>query len=125
MESLLSVARMAVIFVAASGFLFGQLFFGRFEYLDTIAGLSGVLAGLCTFFQSAGRKAIHYATIGVAIVSGLGAGAHAVEYYTARSPTTGSYYPWFMIGPYLAGLLVLIFYTTQKLRRTVSGDNPE
>jgi hypothetical protein len=39
------VSRVYVIFVAASGFLFGQRFFGRIDWSSTVAGLSGVLNG--------------------------------------------------------------------------------
>ena len=114
MGSLLSVARAVIIFVAGSGFLFGQLFFGRFEILDTIVGLSGVLAALLSFVGGTERKIIFYLTAGFASLSLLATAVHAFEYYASSSPNTGSYYPWFMTGPYLAALCVLIFFALKQ-----------
>ena len=96
-------ARKVVLFLAAAGFLFGQIFVGAFSIGGTLAGVGGLLAGLLVGSGSARarRAALAGSAIGL-----IGAALHVTEYYaTANMP--GNYYPWFLTLPFAAGLVLL------------------
>lgn len=97
------IARKFVLFLAAAGFLFGQIFTGSFSIGGTMAGIGGLVAGILVGSSSAQarRAALAGSVIGLA-----GAALHVMEYYaTANVP--GNYYPWFLTLPFAAGLVVL------------------
>lgn len=105
MKAILKAARACAIFVGASGFLFGQLYFGTFSLAATIAGVSGVLAGALSWL--ADRNARLKRVVFVCCAAGLlGVAMDAYHYYTELH-RPGNYYAWFLIGPYIATLLLI------------------
>ncbi len=45
-DSVLILCRVYVAFIAASGFLFAQMFFGHFDWFASIAGVFGLISGI-------------------------------------------------------------------------------
>lgn len=100
MKTLLIVARVYVIFFGASGFLFGQLFFGQFSWAAMLAGVSGVVGGLL------GQRIaveLRFLTIAVCATGIAGVAMDALHYYSELN-TPGNYYAWIFIGPFAAAL---------------------
>jgi hypothetical protein len=107
LQPLILISRVYVIFVAASGFLFGQMFFGRFDWPSTIAGIVGVLSGASSgrFIGSSRLRSNTVILLCLASIAGVGFDAH--QYYE-KYDIPGNYYAWFLFGPYCLFLLVLI-----------------
>jgi hypothetical protein len=111
MTALHSLARLYVIFVAASGFLFGQIFTGFFSLPATLAGVCGIAAASLS-------KSPHRRTLvgGLCAASLVGVALDALHYYTQLA-IPGNYYAWFLIGPYCL-CLVFIAYAVQLQKRS-------
>jgi hypothetical protein len=112
MAVLTEACRMVVLFVAAAGFLFGQLFAGDFSIGATLAGVGGVTAGILMTFR------FHFILLRVTVIGCaaglLGAGIDVYDYYsTPHAP--GNYYPWFLTAPFA---VALIFIALRSLKRT-------
>jgi hypothetical protein len=108
MNIVFAVCRLFVIFTAAAGFLFGQLYFASFEWPATAAGIFGLLAGALSgqFTSNSVRRS--FVVIAFCIASVTGVAFDAYEYY-AHLNIPGNYYAWFLIGPYVACLLLIIW----------------
>jgi hypothetical protein len=88
-----AICRLYVIFIAAAGFLFGQLYFASFEWPATVAGIFG-------------RRS--FAVITLCIASLIGVTVDAYQYY-AHQDISGNYYAWILVGPYSVCLLLIIW----------------
>lgn len=108
MKIALSIIRGYVLFVGFS-FLFGQLFFGDFEWSASVAGLCGFLAAVFAGGFATRTRVARIITIGLCIVALVAVGFDAYRYY-AHHDIPGNYYAWFMIGPYCACLALLVGY---------------
>jgi hypothetical protein len=108
MKIALPLIRGYVLFVGLS-FLGGQLFFGYFEWSASVGGLCAVLAAVFTGGFATRTRLARIITIGLCVVALVAVGFNAYQYY-AHYNTPGNYYAWFMIGPYCAGLALLIGY---------------
>jgi hypothetical protein len=109
MNALQTVARVYLVLVGASGFLFGQLFFGHFSWTATLAGVSGVASGIL------GQRAATTAALITALVCAagiLGVAADAFHYYSELQ-IPGNDYASVLVGIFAAGL-VLIGYLNVK-----------
>lgn len=113
MKSLLNVLRAYVVFFGASGFLFGQLFFGQFSCAATLAGASGVVGGLLGQRTSAVAR---FLAMAVCVTGIAGVAMDAFHYYSELN-SPGNYYAWFFIGPF-ATALVFIGYLNARPART-------
>jgi hypothetical protein len=113
MLALRLLSHFVVLFVAAAGFLFGQLFNGHFSVVATAAGLGGLGAGILGLFTNS--SAIRKIVVGSATVGVLGALFHVYDYYSSSS-LQGSYYPWFLTGPYLICLLIVVWPSVRAAR---------
>lgn len=103
MKLLLSVARVYLIFFGASGFLFGQLFFGQFSWAAMLAGVFGVAGGLL-----GQRIAVELRLLTIAVcAAGIAGVAMDAFHYYAELQSPGNYYAWFLIGPYAAALVFI------------------
>lgn len=102
MRVLLHIARAYSVFVAAAGFLFGQLFFGTFEVGATLAGASGVAAGGLSWMNE-GKPQLWPLVVLCSTVGIVGVGLDAWRYY-AELNIPGNDYAWFLIGPLVAAL---------------------
>ena len=103
MKTRLNVARAYVVFCGASGFLFGQLFFGQFSWAATIAGVSGIVSGLL------GRRtavAARFLTMAICATGVAGVAMDAFRYYTELD-IPGNSFGWFLIGPFTAALIFI------------------
>ena len=96
-----------IAFVSGAGFLFGQAFAGQFSFGATLAGVSGIASGILAILA---RELIRKKTLLtlVACVACLVGVLLDVRDYYVKDHSEGNYYAWFMIGPYLFGLLMLI-----------------
>ncbi len=107
LTNLLRLARAAVAFVAASGFLFGQLFFGVLEWHAMLAGCAGLLAVLASLRIDRGGRLVPLAAILACAAALVGVGIDAQDYYSRYRANSGSYYPWVLMAPFILGLLVI------------------
>ena len=114
MDSLLIFARGYVIFVAISGFIFGQLFFGNFAIGATLAGIFGLLSGILSGKYALKTRLRSKTIITFCLISMVGVGLDAYNYY-AHLNSSGNYYAWFMIGPYLAFLIIIIWRVVKSM----------
>lgn len=109
MDTLLIVLRGYVIFVAAFGFIFGQMFFNNFAWGATFAGVFGIISG---FFgdKFAHKTLLRSKTmIACCILSLGGVSLDAYNYY-ANLNSPDNYYAWFMIAPFCLILLLIIWH---------------
>lgn len=126
MESIITICRGYVIFLSCPGFLFGQLFFGNFEWHATIAGTFGLLAGSlaskkCLTNRTQALFVISFCALGV-----VGVGLNAFHYYKYLN-SSGNHYAWFLIGPHVACLAVILCYMLIKLppnQQLKAGETP-
>jgi len=105
MKYLIDAARFYLVFIGASGFLFGQLFFGDFSIAATMAGVSGILAGALSWL---GFKMSRYPRlVTLCCTTGLvGVGLDVYRYYSVDH-VSGNSYAWFLIGPFAICLLLV------------------
>jgi hypothetical protein len=103
-----AVCRLYVIFVAASGFLFGQLYFASLEWPATAAGIFGVLGGMLSggFDGDSARRSLMVTTFCIASLIGVACDAH--QYY-AHQQIPGNSYTWILVGPFSVCLLLIIW----------------
>ncbi len=108
MKRFLIIGQGYVIFIASAGYLFGQLFFGKFTVSATISGICGILAGgLAITIEKA--TITRRFSIGLACLGGIvGVGFEAYDYYT-RLNIPGNSFSWFLIGPYCFCLLFIAY----------------
>ena len=119
MDTFILICRFYVIFVAAAGFLFGQLYFAIFEWPATIAGVFGLLSGGLSGKFVTNSRARSFAVILFCFTSVVGVAFDAYNYY-AHLNIPGNYYAWFMIGPFCLCLLVI----TWKVSGNKSSTKP-
>jgi hypothetical protein len=105
MNIFLNLARGYAIFLGASGFLFGQLLFGSFSVVATLAGVSGVLAGVFSWMPQH-KQGIKRFTIPVCAAGIVGVATDAFNYYS-RIQVPGNDYAWFLSGLFVAALLLI------------------
>lgn len=102
-------ARAYLVFVGASGFIFGQLFFGQFSWGATLAGVGGVVVGIL------GQRATLQARLvtGLACTIGIAGVAMDAFGYYSRPHAPGNDYAWILVGIFAAGL-VFVGYLNAK-----------
>ena len=105
MNALLNIARGYVIFMGASGFLFGQLFFGTFSFAASLAGVSGISAGVLSW-RSIERQGVRPFVVLSCIAGVVGVALDALHYYS-HLDAPGNYYAWFLNGPFVVALLLI------------------
>ena len=108
MDAWLLILRIYIVFVAASGFIFGEMFFDTFEWSATITGVFGLISGFLG--GKFARKAVLRAKIIITccFLSLCGVALDAYDYY-ANLDIPGNYYAWTMIGPYCIALMLIIW----------------
>ena len=118
MKLVMDATRIYSAFVGASGFLFGQLFFGDFSIASTLAGVSGVLAGVISW--PGFKMPRHPWLVPLCCSAGLiGVALDAYGYYS-KDHVPGNYYAWFLIGPFVICLLLIGY---EALRRGKATSN--
>ena len=111
MNAAITIARVICIFLGIVH-LFGQLFFGIFEIVPTIAGISGILAGsLSTASRTSATLLLIVALTGVFAVS-----ADAYDYY-ASVHAPGNYYAWPEAVVFIGTLLLIAYDALIHLRQ--------
>ena len=106
MKHLLTLARAYVIFDATTGFLFGQLFLGRFDLAGVVSGVFGLAAGVLSAKRYKHRVVLNRLVLISCLVAIAGVAAEAYRYYSALA-VPGNDYPWFLSGLFVAGLCVI------------------
>lgn len=105
MRTLLTLACGIAVFVAGAGFLFGQAFSGTFSATASLAGVPGILAGVLGWHSSASPK-LKRLTAACCALALIGVALDAFRYYTELH-RAGNYYPWVLVGPFVASLLLI------------------
>lgn len=113
MDNLLIVVRGYVIFVAAFGFILGQLFFNNFAWGATLAGVFGLISGAFSGRFSHKTRLRSGIIISCCVISLVGVSLDAYNYYSNLN-SSGNYYAWFMIAPFCFALLVIIWHIARK-----------
>ena len=103
---LLTVARAYVVFDATTGFLFGQLFFGRLDLAGLVAGVFGLLAGALSAKRFKHSVVLNRLVLISCLAAIGGVVAHAYRYYSALD-VPGNDYPWFLDGLFVLGLCII------------------
>ena len=114
METLLLALRVYVIFIAASGFVLGQIFFGNFAWDATLVGVFGIISGV--FSGEFTQKTLLRAKIIIAccLLSLCGVSLDIYDYY-ANYNVPGSRYSWFLITPFCLALVFIIWHTAKNM----------
>lgn len=103
--TILTIACGIAVFVAGAGFLFGQAFSGIFSLTDSLAGVAGVLAGLLGWRQSANPRVKRFIAACCAVAL-IGVALDAFRYYSELQ-RAGNYYPWVLVGPFIASIVLI------------------
>ncbi len=101
MKAALTVSALLLAFVASSGFIFGQAFFGLFSVPASIAGLGGLLTACGAFGLAWGASWAPRPALWSGIATVVGVVLDAAHYYLYAA-IPGNYYAWAMIGPFAA-----------------------
>ncbi|MCJ7452644.1 MAG: hypothetical protein MUO39_09255 [Steroidobacteraceae bacterium] len=124
MRAIVTIAALYALFIAASGFLFGQLFFGRFSLSASVAGIGGVIAGLsCLGVFGRGSRATSVA-FWSALVALIGVAFDAADYYL-HLDIPGNYYAWVLIGPFCFALVLIAFRSRQAATGSHNTESPD
>jgi hypothetical protein len=102
---LLHFVRVYVVCIAVFGFLFGELFSGDFSLGATAAGIGGILSGALSWSSNRDRP-MRFVIVLSCVLATAGVGLNAYEFYEGRT-SPGDYYAWFLIAPFLVGLLAI------------------
>jgi len=113
MKDLILGARILVIFLSASGYLFGQLFFGEFTWYATISGIFGVLAGSLSGKFISSRKESAYSVLVFCVVAIIGVVFDAYNYYEYLD-IPGNDFGWYLKVPYIASLILIGWHCYQE-----------
>jgi len=105
-SNLLTVARVYVVFVAAAGFLFGQVFFADFKVIATLTGVFGVLAGAFPPKQFERSSIVGMLVFVSSVVSIVSVAVDAYQYYTSPH-APGNSYPWLLTSLFAIGLCTI------------------
>lgn len=100
---------MYIMFTAAFGFMFGQLFFGSFDWYATAAGVFGLFAAVTSFYFSATDRKIAIVVFVLCVMAIFGVGMDAYDYYQ-NYDIPGNYYAWALIAPYCGCLVYLAVF---------------
>jgi hypothetical protein len=106
MKHLLTVARAYVIFDATTGFLFGQIFFGRFDLAAFVSGVFGLVAGVLSAKRYKHSVVLNRLVLISCLVAIGGVVADAYRYYSAVA-VPGNDYHWFLGGLFVVGLVII------------------
>lgn len=120
MEMMLNLCRACAIFVAASGFLFGQSFFGQFEFAATLTGVFGLIAAASGLGKTSLAPMRAWIISVSSILALVGVGLDAHDYYS-REHSSGSYYAWFLIGPFCVAMVFIGVHAMMQLVNNRAG----
>lgn len=107
MQSLRSIARL-IVFLVGFSFLFGQLFNGYFSIAVSLLGGGAMFLGFATRESKLQNRESSRTVLLLGLICLVGAAYDIFAYYS-EPPFSGNYYPWVLIGPFLASVLFLIF----------------
>lgn len=107
MRSLRAICRFIAIIIGFS-FLFGQLFFDDFGIAQTVTGIFGMAVGIGSRESKMQLRASQVTVSIFGALGLLGVIFDAIEYYTNYS-SPGNYYAWFLIGPYIFAIIVIMY----------------
>lgn len=114
MKIFLNLCRACAIFVAASGFLFGQLFFGQFEFAATLTGVFGLAAAIFGLGKSNLSTTRAWIITLSSVLALVGVGLDAYDYYS-REHWSGTYYAWILVGPYAFAVVSIGIHAINQL----------
>ncbi len=105
----LTACKLYVGFTSASGFLFGQLFFGTFKWDATATGLAGLLIAIITFGPpKPATKELKRTLIVSTAVALAGLFSSAADYYEFNI-YPGNDFGWSLKIPYILGIIYITY----------------
>lgn len=108
------ICRLLVAFLAFI-FLFGQAFVGNFEWFSTAAGIGGfAVAGLTGWPSRIGPLFNRIGIAGGALAL-IGVSFDIYDYYGFEQ-YPGNYYAWFIVLPFVCGIVYLMLMTLRGAR---------
>jgi hypothetical protein len=113
MSAFLFVSALFIGFVAASGFLFGQLFSGHFSVAATMAGVGGVFCAAFAFRMSRNASWASATVYWACAASLIGVVLDAANYYKHLA-TPGNDHAWHIIGPFAACTVAVATVASQR-----------
>ena len=102
MTALFLVARVIVVFEAAAGFLFGQIFCGVYSATATVTGIAGIMTGIMSIWANQ-RILRVLITLGCFVI--LAGVILNIKQYVSQEHSPGNAYPWGATGLFLASAL--------------------
>lgn len=115
-STLLAVAHVYVVFVAAAGFLFGQVFFADFKVIATLTGVFGVLAGSFSPKQIERSHFVGLLAFVSSVISIVSVAVDAYQYYTSPH-VPGNSYPWILTSLFVIGLCAIAISSFARVRQ--------
>lgn len=100
-------------FVAFSGYLFGQLFFGDFSVVATLSGVSGVICAAFALRMSSQPSWAPARVYVACFIALAGVAMNTIIHYT-QFDTPGNYYAWHIFGPYAACILLVALAANRR-----------
>lgn len=114
MQSARAISRMIIYFVAFS-FLFGQIFSGHFNVPATLAGVFGFAVAALSGEENFAANNKSALVIATGVFCLIGVFFDALGYYMSR-PSSGNYYVWVLIGPFVVAVIFIMQQFGAKLR---------
>ncbi len=118
---LIIISYIYVAFLSFAGSLFGQLFFGEFEFGATVTGIFGILAAvfaLLLYFRKRESRRYGFFVLILSILSGIGVFIESWNYYSINH-VAGNDFSWEFRTPFFLALLIIAYARSNQLR------NPE
>lgn len=110
---MLKICQTYVLFIAVTGFILGQLFFGQFDLWSNVTGFSGIIAVIIGIGPQAttSRKAL--IELACCVLALVGVLMGAIDYYLNYN-IPGNDYAWEFRGPYLLALFYMTYSAFRK-----------
>lgn len=115
MKTLFPIAQMYAMFVGASGYLFGQIFFEHFVWHATIAGVAGILAGALSKAYDKLSVSRRRLVLALCVAGSFGVAVDAISYYTTPH-APGNDYAWVLNGLFATSLIVIAYFAGMRSR---------
>jgi hypothetical protein len=115
MRVTLTIASLYALFMGVSGFLFEQLFFGKFSASATVAGIGATIAAVSVLMAFGGSNRAALIAFWSALAALGGVVLDAADYYAYRN-SPGNDYTWELIGPFCLALAVIVYFTRSPLK---------
>jgi len=90
------------------------LFFGQYEFAATSTGVFGLIAAVPGLGKTSLAPARAWMISVSTVLALVGVGLDAHDYYS-REHSSGSYYAWFLIGPFCVAMVLIGVHAMKQL----------